>query len=91
MRKVKKLFFYTPPLQNHYFWGAVEAEMARKSGLKQFSERLILMSDNNVRSGGMGCGLGGVAAVGWSKNRGAGLDRTLRIEFRSIGVFKSGG
>jgi len=34
MRKVKKLFFYTAPLQNHYFWGAMEAEMARKSGLE---------------------------------------------------------
>ena len=28
------LFFYTSPLQNYYFWGPMEAEMARQSGLE---------------------------------------------------------
>ena len=34
IKKVKNLFFYTPPMQNHYFWGPMEAEMARQSGLE---------------------------------------------------------
>ena len=34
MRNVKMLIFYTPPMQNHYFWGPKKAKMNGKSGLE---------------------------------------------------------
>ena len=34
MKKVKMLIFDTPPLQNHSFWGPMEAKMEPKWGLK---------------------------------------------------------
>ena len=34
---------------------------------------------------------GGWPSKGWSKSEGAGLDKTLIIQFRLIGVFNSGG
>ena len=33
MKKVKKLNFYTPPLQNHYFWVPMEAKIELQRGL----------------------------------------------------------
>ena len=36
IRKVKMLIFYTPPMQNHYFWTPKEAEKAWQSDLETF-------------------------------------------------------
>ena len=92
MKKMKMLIFYTPPMQNHYFWGPMEAEKACQSDLETIFwaidiDALITMHVQEARD---------AAGGGWRvsdalKLRGARLDKTLRIEFRSIGVFNSGG
>ena len=33
MKKVKSLIFYTPPMQNHYFWVPMEAKIELQSKL----------------------------------------------------------
>ena len=53
-------------------------------------EHVVECSKMNDLEGWCG-GEGGVADFVCSKILGAGLDKTLRIEFRSIGVFNSGG
>ena len=45
MKKVQLLIFYTPPLQNHYFWGPREAEIVSQSGL----ETIFWASDMDER------------------------------------------
>ena len=92
MKKVKTLILHTPPMQNHYFWGPMEAEKARQSDLETIFwaidiDALITM---HVQETWDAAGGGGGSRMLWNFG-GAGLDKTLRIEFRSIGVFNSGG
>ena len=63
MKKVKKLIFYTPPLQNHYFWGPMEAGMARQSGWETIFwtidiDEYIAMHVQEIWDA-LGCGWGG--------------------------------
>ena len=45
MKKVKIVIFYTPPVQNHYFWVPVDAKMEPQRGL----EPNIMASENDVK------------------------------------------
>ena len=89
MKKVNKFIFYTPPSQNHCFWGSMRAKMEGKRDLETIFRVLDVNNtyqctfSRNSRRQGVGQGQPP------NKLGGAGLDKTPRIGFRSIGVHKS--
>ena len=93
IRKVKIMIFDTPPLQNHCFWGPMKAKMEAKSDLETIF--WVLDVDNHIPrhiQQASEAPEGGVHAFAPpEKHRGARLDKTPRIGFRSIGVHKSEG
>ena len=69
MKKVKSLIFYTPPMQNHYFWVPMEAKIELQSKLganfiaiKNDNGKMMLIREGSERTRGRlggGFGLGG--------------------------------